>query len=62
MAREKGFSWNEKTCAAAAAGGHFEVLKWARHNECPWGGDKTTFVGFNGNFEILKWARDNGCP
>ena len=24
------------TCAAAAKGGHLEVLQWARENRCPW--------------------------
>lgn len=28
--------WNETTCAAAAGGGHLEVLQWACANGCPW--------------------------
>jgi hypothetical protein len=28
--------WNEWTCHGAAAGGHLEVLQWARAKGCPW--------------------------
>ena len=30
------FPWDEKTCLFAAKGGHLDVLKWARKNDCPW--------------------------
>ena len=36
-AKERGCPWNEKTCVAAALGGHLEVLQWARANSAPWG-------------------------
>ena len=39
-ARANGCPWDERTCAAVAAGGNLEVLKWARENGCPW--DKST--------------------
>ena len=35
-ARENGCPWDERTCRAAAKGGHLEVLKWAYENGCPW--------------------------
>ena len=28
--------WDSETCSHAAAGGHLEVLKWARDNDCEW--------------------------
>eukprot|EP01051_Picozoa_sp_SAG22_P019845 SAG22_NODE_3795_length_1528_cov_1.261721_1_plen_52_part_10 len=31
----KSCDWDNKTCNAAAAGGHLEVLKWLRANGCP---------------------------
>ena len=34
-ARDNGCPWDERTCAAVAAGGNLEVLKWARENGCP---------------------------
>jgi len=45
----------------AAKGGHFEVLKWACANGCPW--DKTVCANLarEGHFEVLKWAHANGC-
>jgi hypothetical protein len=50
------------TCADAAGGGHLEVLKWARENDCPW--DELTCVSAakHGHLEVLQWARTNGCP
>ena len=36
LRRAKGCKWDELTCAAAAEGGHLEVLKYAHENGCPW--------------------------
>jgi len=42
-AREHGCLWEEDIagshrdcCALAAQGGHLEVLKWLREQDCPW--------------------------
>jgi hypothetical protein len=43
-------------------GGHFEVLKWARENDCPWDELTCTSAALGGHLEVLKWARENGCP
>lgn len=50
-----------KICAAAAQGGHLEVLKWARENGCQW--DKCTCANAagGGHLAVLVWARENGC-
>lgn len=57
-----GCPWDEKTCEAAAAGGHLEVLKWARKKGCPWDATVCGFAARGGHLEVLKWAHDNGCP
>ena len=60
--RANGWSWNSMTCAAAALGGHLEVLQWAWANGCRW--DRQTCwknAAKGGHLEVLKWARLNGC-
>ena len=47
-----------ETCAYAARGGHFEVLKWARENGCEWNYQTCTFAAEGGHLEVLKWARE----
>ena len=49
-------------CEDAARGGHLDVLKWARENDCPWDKWTCAFAAEGGHLEILKWARENGCP
>jgi hypothetical protein len=39
-----------------------EVLKWARHNGCPWDATTCKHAANEGNLEMLEWARDWGCP
>ena len=46
----------------AAKGGHLEVLKWARANDCPWGALTCAWAAKCGHLEVLQWARENGCP
>ena len=42
-ARWMGCRWNYGTCADAAAGGHLEVLRWAREQGCPCDGHGEDF-------------------
>ena len=56
------FPWGYSTCENAAKGGHLEVLKWARENDCPWNEWTCENAAKGGHLEILKWARENGCP
>ena len=51
-----------RTCACAAAGGHLEVLKRARENDCPWDWRTCSKAARGGQLDVLKWARANGCP
>ena len=60
--REKPYRLDEpQICEGAAAGGHLEVLKWLRENECPWN-YTCRDAALGGHLEVLKWARENGCP
>ena len=60
--------WNCGAVAAAAEGGHVEVLQWLRQNGCPWGNsasDSTCYhAAWGGHLDVLKWARsqDPPCP
>ena len=49
-------------CLYAAYGGHLEVLKWARDNDCPWDGDTCSNAAECGHLEVLKWALEEACP
>jgi len=47
-------------CSFAAAGGHLEVLKWARAHGGKW--EKTcASAAWGGHLEVLQWARAQGC-
>jgi hypothetical protein len=59
---QKGRLDKSKVCEGAAQGGHFEKLRWARANGCPWYEDTCYWAVMNGHFEMLQWARANGCP
>jgi len=60
--RAENFPWDERTCAYAAKGGHLEVLKWARENDCPWDAKTCAWAARGGHLETLKWARDERLP
>ena len=40
-----------RTCANAAEGDHFEVLRWARANGCPWDEEIRELAASNGYVE-----------
>ena len=62
LRRAEIFPWNTLTCMRAAKGGHLEILKWARENDCPWDWRTCAYAAKYGHLEILKWARENDCP
>ena len=39
---------------AAAYGGHFELLKWARENGCGWDAETSSWAAKGGHLEILQ--------
>ena len=43
-----------------AKGGHLEMLKWARENDCPWN-ERTRARARGGHLEV-RVGRANGCP
>ncbi|CAB9506500.1 ankyrin repeat protein [Seminavis robusta] len=59
---EEEYPMEERTCSAAAGGGHLELLKWAQQNGCPWDKATCSAAACGGHLELLKWARENGCP
>jgi hypothetical protein len=50
--REQGCPWDE--CNGAAAGGHLEVLQWAREYDCPWGEETCATAAQGGHLEVLR--------
>ena len=48
--------------AAAAGGGHLEVLMWARENDFAWDGSTCASAAAEGHRGVLKWARANEYP
>jgi hypothetical protein len=53
---------NRRLCGIAAAGGHLEVLRWAREKGCPWNKWTCAAAARGGHLDVLKWARERGCP
>ncbi|KAI8471350.1 MAG: hypothetical protein J3K34DRAFT_520586 [Monoraphidium minutum] len=53
------------TCAAAAEGGHLQVLQWARQQQppCPWGKETCAAAAAeNGHLHVLQWLREQQPP
>ena len=48
-------------CSLAAAGGHMEVLQWARKHGCAWGDRTCALAAKGGHRDVLRWAREHGC-
>ena len=53
-----------ETCKAAAKGGHLDVLKWLRSQNCHWSEDTCRDAASGGHLDVLKWLRsqDPPCP
>ena len=64
--QEDPFPLDESTCAAAARGGHLEVLKWLRSQDdpCPWDEETCYCAALGGHLEVLHWLRsqEDPCP
>lgn len=63
-ARDCGYRLDTKmaTCKRAAAGGYFEVLKYARGAGSPWDEWTCAEAARAGHIKLLKWCKSNGCP
>jgi len=56
------FRWHPETTAFAGGYGHFEVLKFAYENGCPWAIHTCSSAAFGGHFNCLKFAYEHGAP
>ena len=56
-ARSTGMPWDARVCAAAAGGGHLEVLQWARANGCDWSESTCAAAAGGGHLKVLQWVR-----
>lgn len=54
--------WSAETCAAAAANGHLDTLKYLRDNNCPWDQRVVIWAEWNKDETMAKYASDNNCP
>jgi hypothetical protein len=45
-----------------AAGGHLEILKWARSKGCLWDTTTCTYAAENNHLDVLQWLRSENCP
>jgi hypothetical protein len=63
-ARSLGADWNADMMQAAAAGGHLNVIKFARQGPtpCPWSDCAYEYAVKSGNAELVKFLDDNECP
>ena len=51
---------DDQVTESAAFGGHWEVLKWLRERNCPWGEKTAQHLAYD-HFPALVWAIKNGC-
>ena len=60
------FTLNEETCAAAAAQGRLDVIKFLRHQKppCPWSSETCTAAAYRGKLDVLLWlfGQTPPCP
>jgi len=54
--------WSAEACAAAAANGHLDTLKYLRDNNCPWDQRVGVWAAQNKDKKMAKYAEDNNCP
>ena len=58
----KVYPWSAEACAAAAANGHLDTLKYLRDNNCPWDKRVLIWAEQNKDKKMAKYAEDNNCP
>jgi hypothetical protein len=61
-AHENGYTWDENTCAMAAANGKIECLKYAHENGCPWDRNTCDNAAAEGFLDCLIYAHQHLCP
>ena len=57
-------AWGDDVCAAAASGGHVDLLKWLHSKGCPWDELTCAHAARGGYLTMLQWMRsqDPPCP
>ncbi|KAJ1628800.1 hypothetical protein T492DRAFT_908154 [Pavlovales sp. CCMP2436] len=60
--RSRGCQWASSTCADAANGEHYEVLRYAHEHGCPWDQNTCRSAAAGGHLEVLRYAHEHGCP
>jgi len=60
--RSRGCQWASSTCADAANGEHYEVLRYAHEHGCPWDIFTCFHAAGGGHLEVLQYAHEHGCP
>ena len=56
------FAMDEKTCTAAAQGGHLKLLQWLHERECSWYPfDICYYAAANGDIPMLQWMHEIDC-
>jgi len=53
---------NIHICAAAAGGGHLELLTWLREQDYAWDWHTCVEAVSGGHLDVLQFARSKGCP
>lgn len=47
----------------AAAGGHIQILKWAKKHGCPWNHRSVCeAAAANGHLDVLQWCKEQKFP
>ncbi len=59
---ERDAPWDEDVCAAAALGGHLDVLQWARKSGASWNAKVLQNAAKGGHFAAFRWARRERAP
>jgi hypothetical protein len=61
-ARARGYDWDARMCANAAAEGRLGTLRWLRREGCPWDATACENAASFGRLRVLRWAVEHGCP
>ncbi len=61
QARNNDEEWNHHTYAAAAAGGHLDIIQYLRKKGCSWDIETTRASANGGHLDTLKWVLSKGC-
>ena len=61
LLRRYNCAWDEGTCNAAGAAGHYLALVYAHTHGCKWTKETTAVTAANDELKCLQYEHDNGC-